>query len=308
VASQHTEPFADPVGASLANLSELLCACLDAASARTVVEVGAYRGELTKRLLEWSGRVGARVAAVDPEPASDLRELATRHPELELVEETSLEALYRREPADAVVIDGDHNYFTVTAELRLIAERASGGRMPLIALHDVGWPHARRDTYYAPDRIPPEQRQPLMEDVLLAPGEPGAASAGIPFRWAAEREGGPRNGVLTAVEDFLSETPGLNFALVPAFFGLGIVWPEDAPWAAAIRTVVEPWDRDPALARLESVRLTHIVQRYRLDRQRELLRSLLDSRAFAVAERISRLRQGGDPVFSREQIRRVLGD
>ena len=35
---------------------------------------------------------------------------------------------------------------------------------------------------------------------------------------------------------------------------------------------------------------------------------MLDSRAFAVAERLSRLRQGGRPVFSREQIRRALGD
>ena len=42
--------------------------------------------------------------------------------------------------------------------------------------------------------------------------------------------------------------------------------------------------------------------------QEKLLRAMLDSRAFAVAERLSRLRQGGRPLFSREQIRRALGD
>ena len=46
-------------------------------------------------------------------------------------------------------------------------------------------------------------------------------------------------------------------------------------------------------------------------RQREqakLLRAMLGSRAFGVAERLSRLSQRGKPVFSRQQVRRALGD
>ena len=35
---------------------------------------------------------------------------------------------------------------------------------------------------------------------------------------------------------------------------------------------------------------------------------MLGSRAFAVAERLSRLNQRGRPVFSRQQVRRALGD
>ena len=62
--------------------------------------------------------------AVDPEPQPDLRELAAAHPELELVEATSHEALARAPDADAIIIDGDHNYYTLSEELRLIGERA----------------------------------------------------------------------------------------------------------------------------------------------------------------------------------------
>ena len=46
----------------------------------------------------------------------------------------------------------------------------------------------------------------------------------------------------------------------------------------------------------------------RLAKQERLLRAMLGSRAFAVGERLSRLRRGGQPVFSRQQVRRALGD
>ena len=35
------------------------------------------------------------------------------------------------------MIDGDHNYFTVREELRLIGERAPGAELPLLLFHDV---------------------------------------------------------------------------------------------------------------------------------------------------------------------------
>ena len=93
---------------------------------------------------------------------------------------------------------------------------------------------------------------------------------------------------------------------MPAFFGLGAIWPEDAPWAGAVAALLEPWDRNRMVARLEAERVGRIVDRVRLERQQELLRAMLGSRAFAIAERISSLRQGGGPVFSREQVRRAL--
>ena len=187
-----TDP--DENAASLSNLAEVLFGCLDAIAARTVVEVGAFHGKSTNEMLAWAERAGAKVIAVDPAPQPDLTEIAAGHPELELVEATSHDALPKLPVADAIIIDGDHNYFTLSEELRLISKRDTGATMPLLMFHDIGWPLARRDGYYAPDRIPAEHRQPLAFNTFLAPEEPGTLDEGMPFACVAEREGGPATG------------------------------------------------------------------------------------------------------------------
>jgi hypothetical protein len=312
---QESDP--NQLGYSLANVSELLLACLDAAEAESVLEIGAYRGELTAQLLEWAAASRATVTAVEPEPPAELLQLSEARPELELLRETGEESLRRPGRADAIVIDGDHNYYTLSRELGLIADRAGGAETPLLLFHDLCWPHGRRDTYYDPQRIPAEQRQPLARNAGLAPGEPGLAENGLPFTWAAAREGGERNGTLTAIEDFMAGQEGMRLTVVPAFFGFGVLWHREAPWAAAVAAVAEPWDRHPVLARMEANRVAHLVanfgrarelerERARRAEQEELLYAMLGSSAFALAERLARLRARGRPTFSRERIRRAL--
>ena len=115
----------------------------------------------------------------------------------------------------------------------------------MLLIHDVGWPHGRRDAYYAPEEIPEEDRQPIREGGGLFPGDPGTRDGALPYKWPAAREGGPRNGVLTAVEDFIAARDDLRLAVVPAFFGFGVVWPSRAPWASAVAAVVEPVGSQP---------------------------------------------------------------
>jgi hypothetical protein len=313
---------ADPtqVGYSLANVAEVLIPCLDAAGSESVLEIGAFKGELTAELLDWARTAGAKVSAIEPQPPPSLLELEDRHPELELLRATSHEVLGELPPPDAVIIDGDHNYFTLSEELRLIAAGSSEGRLPLLMFHDVGWPHARRDSYYAPERVPEAERQPLARNTGLRPGDPGVHPDGLPFEWAARNEGGPRNGVLTAIEDFMAGQPGLRLARVPAFFGFGVLWSEDAPYAEEIAAILAPFDQSPVLARLEANRVAHLLTaherarellrlRARLARQEALLHSLLESRAFALAEQVSRLhKRGGTPAFSRGEVERALAD
>jgi hypothetical protein len=320
----------DRIGYSLANVIEVVLGCLDAAEARSVVEVGADRGLLTAALLDWADG-GSVVTAIDPTPARSLEELKRERPELELVHETSHEALRRIELPDAIVIDGDHNYFTVSTELRIIGERAPGPELPLLLFHDVCWPHARRDSYYVPERVPEEHRQPLVRGGAILPGVSGTVEDGLPVECAAEREGGERNGVLTAIEDFVSARERLHLASIPAFFGLGVLWHRDAPWAGAVDAVVGPLDRNPVLERLEGNRIDHLTGRLsayrvmtrqhddlvrltrerdrlaaRAARQEDLLRRMLGSSAFRLAERLSRLRQRGRPIFSRDEVRRAI--
>jgi hypothetical protein len=295
-------------GYSLLNVAELLFPCLDAVEPASVVEVGAYRGTLTAALLEWARGSGARITAIDPEPHAELVALEREQPELELVRETSHEALAHLPAAGAVILDGDHNYFTLSGELRLLAERSGEEGLPLLLFHDVCWPHARRDTYYAPERIPDEHRQPIARGAAVAPGEPGTTWAGLHYPYAAAREGGPRNGVLTAIEDFLAGREGLRLAIVPVFFGFGVLWREDAPYAQALADLLDPYDRDPILERLEANRVAQMIDHVLWGHQQAVLRSFLHSRAFALAEWISRVKQRGEPVFSRRQVKRLLGD
>ena len=310
----------DPLkwGYSLSNVREILLPCLEAAGARSVLEIGSYKGELTADLIAWGDARGARISGIDPLPPDELRELAAANPGFELIERTSHEVLAEIERLpDAIVLDGDHNWFTLSEELRLIAERADGGTLPLLLFHDVCWPHARRDTYYAPERIPEEYRQPLGHDVGLAPDEPGTNELGLPFVWAAMREGGERNGTMTAIEDFLAGHERLKLAVVPAFFGFGVIWDETAAWADAIAKLIGPYDRHPVLERLEANRVDHLVAgqararelealRKRSIRQEAVLRRIADSSAFAIAEKLSAIRQRGRPAFSRDEVRRAL--
>src|SRR5215217_7459592 len=64
---------------SMAHHAALMPPCLDAAGARSVVEVGAFAGDLTRLLMRWAERSGARVTAVDPSPQEGLERLAEEH-------------------------------------------------------------------------------------------------------------------------------------------------------------------------------------------------------------------------------------
>jgi Methyltransferase domain len=311
-------------GASLINDGEVITSCLDAARPRSVVEIGAYAGDLTRFLLTWAERSGARVLAVDPSPQDELVALAKEHPEVELVQETSHQALQHLSRADAYVVDGDHNYYTVSEELRLIVETTGEELLPLLMFHDVGWPHGRRDDYFDPELIPDEFRQPTVEGGGLFPGANEPRGGGLPYKFPAAREGGPRNGVLTAVEDFVSSHSGLRLAILPAFFGLGVVWHEDAQYSDQLGELLGPLDRNPILERLEANRTFHLASvhqqmtevtaaRDRLRRQEELLRRMLRSSAFGIADRLSRLRHRAgiapaDAAVSREEILKALSE
>jgi hypothetical protein len=312
----------DSFDCTLANLSEMVFACLEAAGARSVTEIGAEHGLFTKELLAWGQGAGVeRVIAVDPAPRHRLRALAEAHPELELVVATSHDALPSLPLTDAVIVDGDHNYFTVSEELRLLAERAEDSDLPLLLLHDVGWPLGRRDSYHDPQRIPGEHRHAIADGAFLVPGEPAPCERGLYYESIAEQEGGPANGVMTALEDFLAANEELRMAFIPPFFGLAVVWHRGAPWADAIARTVAPWDRNPLLERIERKRVDHLVAEFQNLQRVDDLRSadyelrfavvgrllpIYDSSAFAIAERLSRLRQGGAPNFSREELGRLI--
>jgi methyltransferase family protein len=254
---------------------------IGAAQPRTILEVGVLAGETTALLLEYAERHDAVVHAVDTVIKPPVEELAERYGERMMLHHgSSLDRLPGVGAVDVAILDGDHNWYTVVHELRLLGEAAAsaGREFPLTFLHDVGWPFGRRDQYHDPDAIPEEYRHPHRLAGLV-PGQPELSEeGGIGLEVAnAEAEGTPRNGVLTGVEDFMAESPvDLTLKTVTGFHGLGILV-SDARLAAneALRTRMAELDSPAWLE--EQCRL---LERDRVERQakaaelRRMLRGL----------------------------------
>jgi hypothetical protein len=307
-------------GASLLTNAELVVGCLDTAAAGSVLEVGAYKGVFTRLLLRWAQSSGARIRAIDPAPTPELEQLMSEHQELELIRQTSVQALAELDDlGDAVILDGDHNYYTLTEELTLIDRRNQRGEaFPLVLFHDVCWPHGRRDDYFDPKTVPEEHRQPIAREGRVYPGIEGIHTGGVPYHFPAAREGGPRNGVLTAVEDFAGPREHLRLLVIPTFFGLGVLFARSAPYAQQLDQSLSAWDRHPLLARLERNRVLHLASsqaQLQLANRAEtraasmegIFNALLHSRAFALTRLWTRIRARGQDPFSREEITRALG-
>jgi hypothetical protein len=198
------------------------------------------------------------------------------HPDVRHVAEPSLDALTHTPVADAYVIDGDHNWYTVFNELALIRGACRAAGTPLLALlHDVAWPCARRDFYYAPDRIPESFRHAHSFDAGASLDweglVPGRGLHGHGTLALALHEGGPMNGVLTAVEDFIESAKAqgddLCYAHVPGALGLGVVFDAGAPWADALSDLLVPFHNNRLIATLEDNRLRNYLAAIEAERQ-----------------------------------------
>lgn len=256
-----------------------------------IAEVGGESGSFTRELADWARPRGGTVVCIDPEPASTLRDLAREDDAVELVRATSHDALAELEPCDAYFLDGDHNHFTVLGELELLGRSAlAEDRAAVVFLHDVGWPCARRDFYYAPERIPEEARHPFSRRLGVVPGLSELVEGGFRghFAWALH-EGGPRNGILTAVEDFRAQRPDLAYAHVPCVFGLGVLYPSGAPWADALSEHLRPYDGNPLLARLEQNRTELYVRVLRQEQEVERFARRPDRAHDALAAEVAAL-------------------
>jgi hypothetical protein len=253
---------------SMSEFSDIILGCMHAAGAQNLVEVGAEFGGMSQQLAAYAQVKSGHLTSIDPAPQAEFITWAQNCPTVTHVAQPSLDAMPNLANVDAWVIDGDHNYYTVSNELRIANELALRDGRPLLAfLHDVSWPTGRRDMYYAPDRIPAEWRHPHSYDGGAFLGQSnlhdGRGFRGMGNFAFATHEGGPRNGVLTAVEDFLeaARTPGraLAFAHVPAVFGLGVVFDSTAPWAADVAQIVHPYHDNKLMASLELNRLRNYL-------------------------------------------------
>ena len=206
---------------------------LEALQPEVICEIGVLRGKMTMALLRNTDERGTVLHSIDPAPQDDfdLEGLQEQYGERFVFHRArSLDVLPEIRDADAMLIDGDHNWYTVYNELTTIARVAAEEvrPFPLTLIHDVDWPFADRDMYFDPDAIPAEHRQPCARGgVLPDRSEPVDGEGLNAEHYNAVAAGGPRNGVRTAIDDFLSEVDApLSSTSVVGFFGLAILHDE----------------------------------------------------------------------------------
>lgn len=147
--------------------------------ARKILEIGASLGHNTYKILK--SFPDAKITVIDPclDLDLDLAAVFEHQPRVSICKGNSLDMLPVLSDAyDAILIDGDHNYYTVYNELKLIAERNLLAPNGVIFLHDIGPPYGRKDMFYQPSSIPDE----------------------------AKTSDAPQ-GVRTAIESFISKAP-----------------------------------------------------------------------------------------------------
>jgi len=188
-----------------------------------VCEVGSRFGEAARLL---AALPDAKVTVIDPCLDCDLAGKFASQPRITLKKGISLAILPQlSDPFDCILIDGDHNWYTVYHELKAISERALLKPGGMIFFHDVEWPWGRRDMYYQPELIPQEFRHPWEQKGVIRGKSELSDNGMFPTYRKATHEGGPRNGVLTAIEDFLREhKEEYAFFRVREAVGLGIMY------------------------------------------------------------------------------------
>ncbi|WP_112182164.1 MULTISPECIES: glycosyltransferase [Paraliobacillus] len=252
----------------------LIYPILEELDIRNVVEIGAQKGLHTKKILDYCIRKDAVLYTVDPLRIEEYEAWEKEHPEnFSYIEELSLNALSKITEYDAVFLDGDHNWYTVYHELKMIEKTFSKGNFPLIFAHDIGWPYGRRDLYYDPENIPAHYRQAHKKGGIRLDSSQLVKDKGFNAHLHnSVYENTPKNGVKTGIEDFLNESEfDLVFEEVHGFHGLGILY-EKTQKNMLIENVLESKKVHENIAeKLEKERLSYLVKTLNLKQKLEAL-------------------------------------
>ena len=202
---------------------------------KRILQIGAGDGELSGRLLEHCSRCRSHLDMVDPRAAEGLEQRlggAT-------IQRVQPWKAPLNQPADLVLLDGEPNWWAVFSILSALRGLASqGGRpFPVVLAHHVAWPYGRRDMYPNPDVV--QETHPFAY-LGVDPDRADLVQDGLNSRFAhANHQGGPRNGVLTALEDFAASAPlEVELWTLPLLSGLGILVPASR-MTPELRTMID---------------------------------------------------------------------
>ena len=94
---------------------------IEGVNSKNIVEIGSEDGINTKNILEYCQDNNARMIAIDPFPNFDLDKLKNKYGDkFVFYQDLSLNILPLLKDYDTILIDGDHNWYTVYNELKVI--------------------------------------------------------------------------------------------------------------------------------------------------------------------------------------------
>ena len=116
----------------------------------------------------------------------------------------------------AIFLNDDPNWYTTYNELKIIKE--NNDDFPLVFICNNTFPHKRRDSYENPTIIPNDFLNDYSEDLKC-----GNISIYDGFYHAIESNTS-KNGVLTAIDDFLGDNYGIEFMNIKFLNGMSILY------------------------------------------------------------------------------------
>ena len=234
---------------------------LEACKPFRILEIGSGQGQLTRQLVTYcrthqSPQYPVHLDVVDQPYQYDVDWVKRQYARwASFHQQASVDFLPEMAYApDMVFLHGDMNWYTVFHELTHLQTLSRRYRrpMPVTVVMHVGWPYGRRDNYKAPEKIPsmfrhPYKRRGIKVGQRALSDDPRQGLMGESLN-AAEPYG-PRNGVLTAVEDFLKTSPdSMELVRIEGHQGLALlVHPQWVDTLPALATLLEAFRLSPVM-------------------------------------------------------------
>jgi len=199
---------------------------------QVILHAGARGGGVVENLAQFAATLNADLHVASAHPHVDFAPLrATCRDRLITHKASAREVIELIPPPDLVIIDEDPNWYTIHEILSAARARAEQFNRPFppTLVANTGFPFGRRDSYDDPQRIPPYFRQPH-ERAGITLGSPSLTAGFGLFadRYNATEANSPRNGVMTAIEDFCARGDAPRLTILPHFFGLTLLTPRNA--------------------------------------------------------------------------------
>lgn len=250
---------------SLYTFKSIILPILKKIKASRIIEIGVGTGKLTEDLLGLAEANEGELDCIDLYSWDDkIEKIISSSEHGRFFMELSSEILPTLNAADAYIIAGDFNYYTVLNDLNNAWKLSHKEQKPFLALvRGLTWPFGRRDGYYNPNAIPQDHVHPHTWMQAINVDDPDIAKIG--FRSStiafACHEGGEKNGVRTAVLDFTDEhKQELTWVEIPAFLGLGIIYSSDAPWSSEITHFLKAFKQEDLVSQQEEYRMKLLTQ------------------------------------------------